>query len=127
MTRRTPPPEDCPLDPCLRLLASAWTTRILYFLDCGPRRFGDLRRDLGKISPKVLSQRLRAMESQGLIARRRLPTYPAQVEYRLTAFGREFEPVLKAMIKVAQELQRVQLPPRSSALGPSSATAAPRR
>ena len=87
--RRTPPPVDCPLDACLKFLSSAWTSR-----------------DLGKVSSKVLSQRLRAMESQGLIARRALPTYPAQVEYRLTAFGREFEPVLKAMIKVARQVER---------------------
>lgn len=99
--RRVPPPQDCPLDGCLRFLSSAWTTRILWFLQCGPRRFGDLRRDLGAISPKVLTQRLRAMESQGLVSRRRLPTFPVQVEYCLTEFGREFEPVLAAMIKVA--------------------------
>ena len=77
---RMPPPEDCLLDPCLRFLSSTWTTRILWFLDCGPRRFGDLRRDLGTISAKVLTQRLRAMEAKGLIARRRIATSPVQVE-----------------------------------------------
>lgn len=103
-TRRLPPPEDCPLDLCLKFLASAWTTRILWFLHCGPRRFGDLRRDLRGISAKVLTQRLRRMEEQGLIARRKLPTRPAQVEYRLTATGREFRPLLDAMIRVARRI-----------------------
>lgn len=104
--RRTPPPEDCPLDACLKFLASTWTTRILWFLYCDPRRFGDLRRDLRGISAKVLTQRLRRMEAQGLIMRRTLPTKPAQVEYRLTALGREFQPVLEAMIRVARKVGR---------------------
>lgn len=104
--RRTPPPHDCPLDACLRLLSSAWTTRILWFLRCGPRRFGDLRRDLGGISTKVLSDRLRTMESNGLVSRRKLPTKPVQVEYSLTASGKAFEPVLDAMVEVATRLSR---------------------
>ena len=99
---RTPPPDDCPLDPCLRFLSSAWTTRILWFLECGPRRFGDLRRDLGTISAKVLTQRLRAMESRGLVARRRTATSPVQVEYSLTALGRKFHPVLAAIVRVSR-------------------------
>lgn len=104
--RRVPPPDDCPLDLCLKFLASTWTTKILWFLNCGPRRFGDLRRDLRGVSAKVLTQRLRRMEAQGLITRRTLHTKPKQVEYRLTATGREFEPVLAAMIRVAQKLGR---------------------
>jgi DNA-binding HxlR family transcriptional regulator len=104
-TRRVPPPEDCPLDLCLKFLASAWTTRILWFLNSGPRRFGDLRRDLHGISANVLTQRLRAMENDGLVSRRTLPTSPAQVEYQLTARGQEFQPVLDAMIRVARKLR----------------------
>src|SRR5262245_53045068 len=100
-TPRIPPPQDCPLEPCLRFLSSAWTTRILWFLDCGPRRFGDLRRDLRTVSAKVLTQRLRAMETKGLVARRRIATSPVQVEYRLTSLGREFRPVLTAMIRIS--------------------------
>lgn len=102
--RRNPPPEDCPLDLCLKFLASAWTTRILWYLGCGPRRFGDLRRDLRGISAKMLAQRLRQMEDQELVMRRKLPTKPAQVEYRLTARGHEFQPVIDAMIHVANRI-----------------------
>jgi DNA-binding HxlR family transcriptional regulator len=101
---RNPPPDDCPLDLCLKFLASAWTTRILWFLGCGPRHFGALRRDLRGISANVLTQRLRRMEAQGLIARRSLPTKPPQVEYRLTPRGRAFQPVLNAMIRVARKV-----------------------
>jgi DNA-binding HxlR family transcriptional regulator len=105
-SRRAPPPEDCPLDGCLKFLSGNWTVRILWFLRGGPRRFGDLRRDLGKISPKVLSQRLRAMESRGMVTRKTLPTHPAQVEYSLTAGGDAFSPVLDAMVDVAAKLRR---------------------
>lgn len=104
--RRSAPPENCPLDACLKLLSSAWTTRIIWFLACGSRRFGDLRRDLGNISTKVLTQRLRMMERRGMIARTALPTSPLQVEYRLTPLGQEFQPVLNAMIRVAAKLRR---------------------
>lgn len=102
--RRIPPPDDCPLDECLRFLSSRWTTRILWFLKCGPRGFGELRRDLGGISAKVLTQRLRAMEKHGLIDRRMWTTRPARVEYSLTPRGRAFEPVLDAMVKVAKRI-----------------------
>ena len=104
--RRVAPPENCPLDACLKILSSTWTTRILWFLNAGPRRFGDLRRDLGDISTKVLTERLRALEAHNVISRTALPTSPAQVEYSLTALGREFQPVLNAMISVAAKLGR---------------------
>ena len=103
--RRTAPPEDCPLDACLKFLSSAWTTRIVWFLGMGPRRFGDLRRDLGGISTKVLSDRLRSMEKKSMIVRRALPTTPAQVEYSLTPLGREFAPVITAMTKLGDKLR----------------------
>jgi DNA-binding HxlR family transcriptional regulator len=102
--RRPAPPENCPLEVCLKFLSSAWTIRILWFLDSGPRRFGDLRRDLVKISTKVLTERLRTLETQGLISRTTLPTSPAQVEYDLTVLGREFNPILTAMLEVAKKI-----------------------
>ena len=106
MIRRTPPTPNCPLDVCLKFLSSAWTTRIFYYLRHGPRRFGDLRRDLEGISTKVLTTRLREMEAQGVITRKTLPADPPQVEYELTTLGHEFEPVLETMIKVAAKLQK---------------------
>jgi hypothetical protein len=77
-TRHAPPPADCPLDLC---------------------------RDLHGISAQVLTQRLRRMKEQDLIARRMLPTRTAQMEYRFTATGREFKPVLDAMTRVARGIR----------------------
>ena len=53
----------------------------------------------------MLTDRLRTLETQGVIARTTLPTTPVQVEYSLTSLGREFEPVLAAMTKVAERLR----------------------
>ncbi|WP_411801125.1 winged helix-turn-helix transcriptional regulator [Acidithiobacillus ferriphilus] len=102
--RRPPPPENCPLDTCLRLLSGAWTPKVLWYLCDEPRRFGDLRRDIGTITSKVLTTRLREMEALGVVAREVIPTSPPQVSYSLTALGRELKPVLEAMARVGEKL-----------------------
>jgi len=103
-SKRLPPPSDCPLDACLKLLAGTWTPKIIYYLQVGPRRFGELRRDLEHISTKVLTQRLRILEKQKVVKRRVLPTRPPSVEYSLTPTGKELGPVLDAMVAVAKKL-----------------------
>ena len=99
-----PLPENCPLEDVLALLAGAWTVQILWFLRAGPRRFGDLRRDLGRVSTKVLTNRLRILAERGLLKREFLPSNPPQVEYSLTAMGREFEPILDSIERVGRRL-----------------------
>ncbi len=106
-----PLPHDCPLEDVLSLLAGAWTVQILWFLRAGPRRFGDLRRDLARVSTKVLTNRLRVMQAHGLLVRQVLPSNPPQVEYSLTALSRELEPVLNSMEAVARRLKQHR-PPR---------------
>ncbi len=100
------PPEGCPLEGCLSFLGGAWTTKILWYLRAEPRRFGDLKRDLGKISAKVLTTRLRELEERGIITRTVMPTSPPTVEYALTSFGMKFQPVLDAIVEVGSELQK---------------------
>jgi len=100
-----PLPDNCPLEDVLALLAGAWTVQILWFLRAGPRRFGDLRRDLGGASTKVLTNRLRVMQQHGLLEREVLPGNPPQVEYSLTTVSRELEPILNSMEQVARRLR----------------------
>jgi DNA-binding HxlR family transcriptional regulator len=102
-----PPPDDCPLERYLHVVSGAWVPKIVWFLRFGPRRFGNLRRDLGTISPKVLTAKLRALEEEELIVRRVIATSPPQVEYSLSARGRAFDPVFEAMERVANELKRM--------------------
>ncbi|MBS1156097.1 MAG: transcriptional regulator [Proteobacteria bacterium] len=101
-----PLPLDCPLESVLALLAGAWTVQILWFLRAGPRRFGDLRRDLKKVSTKVLTNRLRVMEEHGMLERTVIQSNPPQVEYSLTPLSRELEPILDCMESVGRRLPR---------------------
>ena len=105
-SKMSAPPEGCPLEDCLGFLGGAWTTKILWYLRAEPRRFGDLKRDLGKISAKVLTTRLRELEERGVVTRSVMPTSPPTVEYALTSFGFKFQPVLDAIVEVGAELQK---------------------
>jgi len=94
--------KDCPLDDLLRLLGRQWTPHILWFLGHdGPTRFGDLRRRLDGVSAKVLTERLRALEAAGVIAREQTPTIPPRVTYSLSPRGRELARVLEGLDQVA--------------------------
>ncbi|ATE61663.1 winged helix-turn-helix transcriptional regulator [Thauera sinica] len=104
---RSPPPDDCPLERYLHVVAGTWVPRIIWFLRFGPRRFGDLKRDLKSVSPKVLTGKLRALEAEGLVVRRVIDASPPQVEYSLSLRGRAFDPVFEAMARVSAELKRL--------------------
>ena len=92
----------------MSLLGGAWTPNIIWFLSGGPRRFGELRHDIPRISAKVLSARLRLLESQGVITRRVMPTSPPSVEYTLTELGQELIPAIKAIVEVGLKLKKKQ-------------------
>jgi len=100
------PPPECPVLGCIELVRGAWAPNVVWFLAGGPRRFGELRRDIPQVSAKVLTARLRAMEAQGVIARRELATSPPTVEYSLTAIGRELVPVVHLLLDVGLKLKR---------------------
>lgn len=99
------PPENCPLEGALRFLAGAWTPKILWFLREDTRRFGELKRDLGKVSAKVLTTRLRELENRAIVTRTVVPTSPPTVEYGLTPFGLKFLPILEKIAEVGVELK----------------------
>ncbi len=103
---KPPRSTDCPLEECLRVLAGAWTPKILWHLRDGPKRFGDIKRDLVLCSAKVLTTRLRELEDKGILSRKVLPTSPPTVEYQLTSAGKKFQPVLDAIVEVGKELGR---------------------
>lgn len=81
----------------LELLGERWTLLIVRELMLGPRRFGDLRRDLPGLSANVLTQRLETLEANGIV-RRRMLAPPASVQvYELTDWGYEAEPVIQTL------------------------------
>jgi DNA-binding HxlR family transcriptional regulator len=101
-----PVPMECPLEFSLKLLAGAWTPQIVWYLQSEPRRFGDLKRDLGNVSAKVLTTRLKEMEQKGIITREVMPTSPPTVEYALTDVGRKIGPALQSIVSVGEEIQK---------------------
>ena len=79
------------------LLSSKWAVDVLLALGDGTRRYHELLEDLSPISEKVLTQTLRAMERDGLIARRVHAEVPPRVEYALSPLGATLAPPLKAL------------------------------
>lgn len=100
------PPPVCPLSESLALLRGAWAPNVIWFLSGGPRRFGELRHDIPRISARVLSARLRELESRRLVTRRVLDTSPPSAEYALTDLGRELLPAIDALASVGNKLIR---------------------
>ena len=102
----TPPPL-CPLTECMALLRGAWAPNVIWYLGGGPRRFGELRHDIPRISARVLSARLRELEARGVIERRVLATSPPSVEYELTELGHDLIPAIHAIVAVGDKLKEV--------------------
>jgi DNA-binding HxlR family transcriptional regulator len=103
--RAPAPPPACPLTECMRLFGGAWTPNLVWYLSGGPRRFGELRADIPRISAKVLTARLRDLENKGVVVRTVLPTSPPSVEYALSDLGTELIPIIKAIAKVGSRLK----------------------
>ena len=87
----------CPVELSLELLAGKWKPVILARLKQKPHRYGELRRLIPSLSDKMLSERLRDLETQGLIVREADPSDPHQQVYRLSARGESLKPVLQAL------------------------------
>jgi DNA-binding HxlR family transcriptional regulator len=92
------PVRACPIGPVVDLVFSRWTTPILWALnEFGVQRFVELERLLGTITSKVLTQRLRQLERDGLVRRRYYAEIPPRVEYEITALGKSLSPVFAAL------------------------------
>jgi DNA-binding HxlR family transcriptional regulator len=103
-----PVPPGCPLETSLKLLSGAWTPQILWYLQSEPRRFGDLKRDLGNISAKVLTTRLKELEKRGVVTREVKHTSPPTVEYALTPLGHKLNPILKSIAEVGKDITKTE-------------------
>lgn len=88
----------------MALLGGAWTPNVIWQLSEGPRRFGELNKDIAGISAKMLSARLRELEAKHVIIREVSPTCPPSVAYTLSGLGRQLVPVIDAMVRVGERL-----------------------
>ncbi len=86
------------------LLEGRWKLAILYHLfQTDPLRFSDLERLIPRISQRMLSQQLRALERDAILLRTVYPEVPQRVDYRLTPFGRALRPILHNLLDWAAE------------------------
>ena len=99
MARRPSRSEDlpCSVGDAVDVFASRWKGQILWYLQDGPQRFMELRRQIPAVSPKVLTQKLRELERDGLVRREHHPEIPPRVEYSMTPLGRSVLPVLETI------------------------------
>ena len=89
--------DACGIARALDAVGDRWALMIVRELLLGPKRFGDIRAGLPKLSADVLSQRLRDLEDVGVVRRSQLPPPAAVNVYELTPAGKELEPVLVAL------------------------------
>jgi DNA-binding HxlR family transcriptional regulator len=103
MARAKPDAEELePLTRLIGILSSPWTMLLLHRLHLeGPKRFGELKRRLGAISTKTLTERLRLLEAEGWVNRHYEPTVPPQVTYSVTDKVMELDGVLKELVRIA--------------------------
>jgi len=99
----------CPVSPVVDLVFSRWTTPILWTLhQHGRMRFVELERHIATITPKVLTQRLRQLERDGLITRAYYAEVPPRVEYEITDLGLSLAPLFAALAEWTPNLDRVE-------------------
>ena len=86
--------QFCPIAKASDIIGERWTVLILREFMLGTTRFNDFQRGLSRISPTLLSKRLKDLETRGLIIRKRAPGQKSH-EYQLTACGRELKPIIE--------------------------------
>jgi DNA-binding HxlR family transcriptional regulator len=96
---------SCGLSYAVELLNGRWKVNILWNLIQGVNRYGLLNKSIPGISEKMLTQRLRDLESQGLIVRQDFKTIPPHVEYYLSESAKTLIPVLKQLCKWGTEVR----------------------
>ncbi|AQZ68034.1 Transcriptional regulator, HxlR family [[Actinomadura] parvosata subsp. kistnae] len=94
---------ECPSRKLLDRLSDKWVTLVLTALSQGPRRYSDLSRRIAGVSQKMLTQTLRVLERDGLVARTITPSVPVRVDYELTPLGQSLMPLVAAIKSWAQE------------------------
>ena len=106
--------QFCPVAMASEVLCNRWTMIVVRELVCGSTRFNDLKRGVPRMSPALLSKRLKDLELAGVIRRVPIGAKPGSYEYHLTEAGRELEPIVKAMgfwgqrwVETAPTLQNV--------------------
>ncbi len=86
-----------PAELTLDLLGGKWKMPILWRVKDGPRRYGELRKNIPKVTHKMLAQQLRELERDGLVKRKVYATVPPKVEYSITTLGSTTIPLIESL------------------------------
>ena len=89
--------ESCSVAACAEIIGAKWTALLVHDLSEGPRRFSELEHSCAGISPRTLSERLRALEDEGIVGRHSYAESPPRVEYDLTDKGLALLPIITEM------------------------------
>jgi len=96
----------CPVKVTAEIIDGKWTTQIIRELLSGKKRYTKIQKALSTISPKILTTRLRMLESNKLLTRTVYATIPPTTEYELTSLGMKLESVIYAMAIFGEELEK---------------------
>jgi DNA-binding HxlR family transcriptional regulator len=88
---------SCAVAATAEIIGAKWTALLVHDLSEGPRRFSELEHSCAGISPRTLSERLRALEDEGVVERRSYAESPPRVEYELTDKGQALLPIIAEM------------------------------
>ncbi len=89
--------ETCSVAASAEIIGAKWTAILVHDLSEGARRFSELEKSCAGISPRTLSERLRALEHEGVLERHSYAEHPPRVEYELTEKGRALLPIINEM------------------------------
>lgn len=108
-TDEVAPENACPISPIVDIVVGRWTTPILWTLHHhGPHRFVELERRIVTITPKVLTERLRRLERDGLVERTYHAEVPPRVVYAISDLGRSLAPVFASLGEWSVNLDKVE-------------------
>ena len=94
----------CPkFESAFELLGKRWTGLIIRTLLSGQKRFSDIAEAIPNMSARMLTERFKELESEGIVVRKVYPEIPVRIEYELTEKGRELEPVMNEIKKWAEK------------------------
>ncbi|RFZ82296.1 transcriptional regulator [Mucilaginibacter terrenus] len=99
MTKQRQTDYTCSMAAALAVISGKWKLKILNQLLTGPRRYSEINRNIDGMTEKMLSQQLRELEEDGIVARKVYPEVPPRVEYTFTDLGAELSDIFYALEK----------------------------
>ena len=115
----------CSVEVTLDLIDGKWKGVILFHLQGGTQRFGELKRRMPGITQRMLTKQLRALEDNGLVLRKVYPEVPPRVEYTLSETGQRLKPVIDALRSWGEDYRARQVAAAVSASNDNALASAP--